>query len=157
MSMERVSRWVEILANLGVIVTLLLLVAEVRDNTLALQRQAFLDRSTAMNIPFLQDGPLPGILAAIKSVDGWEGSPFEQAFADRYGVPIEDAIVWARHLSMVWGSLDADYQLAGASPALAARVRLLLTFPDNQLLWRTTPELFSSEFRTYVAEQRPGA
>jgi hypothetical protein len=45
---------------------------------------------------------------AIKAMDGWEGSPHEEAFARRYGVPVEDGIVRARHSSRAWGGLDAD-------------------------------------------------
>lgn len=78
------------------------------------------------------------------------GSSFEEAFAEKYDVPIESGIVWGRHLAMVWSALNADYTLSGASPDLAARISLLLSFPDNQLMWETLPALFTTEFRVYV-------
>jgi hypothetical protein len=79
MKAARVAPWFEIAANLGVIVTLVLLVAEVRNNTLALERQALLDRSAAMNYPFLENPLMAEILADIKAVDGWQGSAYEEA------------------------------------------------------------------------------
>lgn len=154
MNLERASRWIEIVANLGVIVTLLLLVAEVRAGTLAQTRQSYLDRSNAMNAPFFGDGPLPSILAAIKEVDGWAASPAEEALATQYDLSIEDAIVWARHLSMVLGSLDADYQVEGATQALTNRVRILLASPDIQTMWRYNRSLFSEAFQAFVEQIR---
>ena len=150
MKIERVSHWVEILANVGVIVTLLLLVAEVRNNTLTLQRQTRLDRASAMNSPFLESAVMPAILSEIKAIDTWDGNPFEVAFVERYQVPIEHAIVWARYLMGVWSGLEADYVLDGESPDLAQRAQILLSFPDNQLLWEHNARLFSEDFQVYV-------
>jgi len=150
MKIERVSHWVEILANVGVIVTLLLLVAEVRGNTLALQRQTRLDRADAMNSAFLESAVMPTILAEVKAIDTWDGNPFEVAFAERYQVPIEHAIVWARYLMVVWSGLEGDYVLDGESPDLARRVQLLLSFPDNRLLWDHNARLFGEDFQVYV-------
>jgi hypothetical protein len=150
MKIERVSHWVEILANVGVIVTLLLLVTEVRGNTLALQRQTRLDRADAMNAAFLERAVMPTILAEIKAIDTWDGNPFEVAFVERYQVPIEHAIVWARYLMVVWSGLEGDYVLDGESPDLARRVQLLLSFPDNRLLWEHNARLFGEDFQVYV-------
>jgi len=151
MKLENASRWVEIAANVGVIVTLVLLVAEVRTNTRALQRQAFMDRSTALNGPFFEDPDLARILTGIKEVDGWGNEEWEPAFVDRYGMSLEDAVRWGRHLGMIWQGLEADYVLEGPSEGLASRVRLLLQFPDNELLWELGGGPTSNEsFRAYV-------
>ena len=154
MNIDRASRWVEILANIGVLATLLFLAIEVRNNTRTLQRQAVLDRSHVMNYPFLESPQLAAILAEVKAVDGWGGA-YETAFAERYETSIENGIVWARHLSMVWAALQADFALLGESNELAERVQLLLSFPDNQLWWERSGEiLYSPEFHAYVERIR---
>ena len=151
MKLEKLSRWAEVVANLGVLVSVLFLVGEVRDNTRTVKRQIVLQRAEAMNAPFLESPSLARILAKIKSVDGWEGSPFEEAFVGRYGDPIEDGIIWARHLAMVWAVLEADYELEGGSPSLESRVRLLLSFPDNQIVWESgAPQISNPRFKAYV-------
>ncbi|MEJ2343017.1 MAG: hypothetical protein P8Y10_12515 [Gemmatimonadales bacterium] len=151
MKIEKLSRWAEIVANLGVLVSVLFLVAEVRDNTKTIKRQIVLQRADVMNTPFLESPSLARILSKVKSVDGWEGSPYEEAFVARYGDPIEDGIIWARHLAMVWAVLEADYELEGESPSLESRVRLLLSFPDNQMVWESgAPQIFSPSFKAYV-------
>lgn len=160
MKLDRAANWVEIVANVGVIITLVLLVAEVRNNTLALERQTLIDRSGAMNDAFLENPVMPEILANIKALDGWEsagyakGVAYETAFAERYDVPIEQGIVWARFLSMLWSGLNADYTLLGESEELARRIRLLLQFPDQQLFWKHLPAVLTEDFRAYVERLR---
>jgi hypothetical protein len=68
-----------------------------RDPRPARRRGSLLDRSAAMNYPFLENLLMAEILADIKAVDGWEVSAYEEAFAARYSVPIEKGNSWARH------------------------------------------------------------
>ena len=152
MKMERVSRWAEIVANVGVLVSLLILVAEVRGNTQVIQREAFLARSAAINAPFLENDRLARILAQVKVVDGWEGSPFEEAFAERYGLPIEDAIVWGRLVATIWTGIEADFVTEGRSVALESRVRLMLSFPDGRMGFELNPQISDPGFMRYVEE-----
>lgn len=84
MKIERAAHWVEILANIGVIVTLLLLILQVRDNTQTLRSQAIVQRAAPLLQPFVDKAPIPDILAQIKAVDGPE--PMVQALMDRYGL-----------------------------------------------------------------------
>ena len=156
MKLENISRWAEIVANLGVIITLLILVAEVRDNTRSLQRESFLSRSSAINAPFLENDRLASILVDIKEVDGWEGSPFEEAFAERYGVPLDDAITWGRYVATLWTGVEADFVVEGASEALRARIELLLGFPDTRMGWELNPQLSNTAFGQYVIQIESG-
>ena len=72
MKLQQWAHLAEIGASVGVIVTLLLLLQEVRGNTAAIERQASLDRTTAWTAPFFPSSDLPDILAKIKAVDGVE-------------------------------------------------------------------------------------
>lgn len=153
MKLEQWSHWAEIMASIAIFVSLIILVQEVRYNTLVLERQAVLDRAAAFNGSFLESSPLPGILTRIKTVDGFE--PLEQALVERYDLTYEQAVQWGRHLSLLWTVLEADYRTKGPSDALGAIAYGLLGSPDNQLFWDNgAPQVVSGEFRQYVAAIR---
>lgn len=153
MKLEQWSHWAEIGASVAIFVSLIILVQEVRTNTLVMERQAVLDRAAAFNGPFLQDSPLPEILTRIKTVDGFE--PLEQALVKRYNLTYEQAVQWGRHLSLLWTVLEADYRTKGPSDALGAIAYSLLGSPDNQLFWdKGAPQVLSGEFRQYVEAVR---
>ena len=149
MKLERWAHWAEIAASLAVVISLAILVQEVRRNTAAIERQAVLDRATAVNAPFMDDSPLPAIFAKIKAVDGTDA--IDSAFVDRYDLTVEEATRWARHLSLIWQALEADFRARGTSPESERMIRALLAEEDNQLLWKMgAPQVGDAEFRTYV-------
>ncbi|MEJ2215920.1 MAG: hypothetical protein P8099_04830 [Gemmatimonadota bacterium] len=153
MKLEQWSHWAEIAASIAIFVSLIILVQEVRYNTLVLERQAVLDRAAAFNGAFLEDSPLPSILTQIKTVDGFE--PLEQALVERYDLTYEQAVRWGRHLSLLWTVLEADYRTNGPSEALGGIAYSLLGSPDNQLFWdKGAPQVTSGEFRQYVTAIR---
>lgn len=154
MKLDRVAHWAEILANFGVIVTLVFLLLQVRDNTRALEGQAILQRSAAFTGPFLSESVVPAVLAKIKAVDGPE--PAVEAYMDRYSLTYEEGAVWERHIFSVWTSLEAEYAVFGESEELEQRIRMLLPFPDNVIWfenggpdWVSTPG-----FRDYIERLR---
>ncbi len=158
MKLANAARMAEVVANLGVIITLIVLVVEVRENTRAQQRATLMDRSVAMNQVFFETPRMAEILSSIKAVDGWDSPAYEEAFADRYGTPIEDAILWARYMASLWAGLEADFVLDGPSPDLEARIRLLLPFADQVLFWETgAAQISNTDFVTYVQGMRTGA
>jgi hypothetical protein len=154
MRLEMVSRWAEIAANVGVILTLIFLASEVRANTLLMERQTIMDRAEVLNTPFFDNPELSRILAQIKSVDGPD--LIEAAFVERYGLTYEDAVTWGRHLGLIWAGLEADFALEGRSEALTRRIELLIQAPDQRLIWETEFDRpFSDpEFLAYVEELR---
>ncbi len=155
MKLEKWAHWAQITSSLAVVVTLVFLARGLHENTLALQREAALERAYAINSPFLTSSKLPEILTKIKAVDG--PNPAEQAFMDRYGLSHEEAVVWGRHLGLIWSGLEADYLLNGESQALRSRIEMLLRFPDNQLLWEQgAPQVSDAGFQAYVERVRTG-
>ena len=88
MNLDRMARWAEILGNFGVVVTLVLLILQIQDNTQALRGQAVLDRAATLTQPFLGESSVPEILGKIKAVDGPE--PAVQAYMDRYALTYEE-------------------------------------------------------------------
>ena len=154
MKLQQWAYWAEIAASLGVVVTLVLLIQEVRGNTKALERQATLDRATSITFPFFASPELPAVLAKIKAVDGL--GHLSQAFVERYDLTPAEAILWQRHLIDVWMGLEADYSLSGESQELESAIRFRLTFPDNQVYWEHSVPFSGADFREYVEGVREG-
>ena len=144
---------IELIASVSVVVTLVLLVVEVRANTGALERQILLDRSANMATPFMEGPELLEAFRRVKSVDGW--GPLETEFMERYGLEPAQSVAWTFFLFKIWNNLEADHAFAGPSDELTASIQGLLAFPDNQLYWKHAADQFSPEFIAYVEEVAP--
>lgn len=144
----------EVVASIAVVVTLIVLVFEVRANTAAIERDALLERSNRLSAPFLNTADLSRISAKIQAVDGVD--PVIQAFVDHYGLSVAEADRWTRVLTLVWQSLLADYQYNGPSENLAATIRGLISTADNQLFWthRRSDLRHNDAFNAYVERVR---
>ena len=145
------SRWlqrVEIIAAISVVITLILLVVEVRANTKALERQVLLDRGSNVAVPFMEGPELLRAFEKVKAIDGW--GPLEAEFMARYEMEPAQAVAWMFFLYKVWTGMEADFVYAGSSDELANAIEGLLAFPDNQLYWRHARDGYSAEFRAYV-------
>ena len=152
MKLQQWAHWAEIGASVGVIIALLLLLQEVRGNTLAIERQASLDRGAIWTAPFFPSSDLPDVLAKIKAVDGLER--VDQAFVDRYNLTAEESILWTRHLASIWTSLETEYLYDGPSEGLASLIQDFLAYPDEQLYWENDQVFFTAEFQSYVESVR---
>ena len=154
MKLDRVAQWAGVLANLGVIVSLVFLVRGVQDNTTTLRIQADAERAAALSDRILTNPGLAEVLAKIKAVDGRE--PNVLAFQERYGLSYAEAVTWIRYLGEGWSVLEAQYSRFGRSDVLAHRIRQLLANPDQALWYDTgTPSWYlGEEFQTYVTSLR---
>lgn len=149
MKVERWTQWAEIAASVAVIVSLVFLIQEVRYNTAAMERQAVMDQAAAVNAPFVEESPLPSIMAKIKAVDGPD--PAVSAFVDRYDLSYEEAVRWIRHLSLIWIGLEADFVASGPTARLERTTQGLLQGEDNRLFWEVgAPQVGDRDFREYV-------
>jgi hypothetical protein len=135
----------------AIIASLVVLIVEVRENTLAVGRQTAIDRVAAATAPFFESD-LASILVKIKAVDA-TGASYLATYMDVYDLSHEEAILWDRHLWYVWGVLEAEYAADGASEELDNQISILLINRDNQIYVEGVINFrFSSEFREYVAE-----
>ena len=148
MKTEKLAHWAEIISSLVVVVTLVFLIHEVQRNTNALERQAEIERSAILNDPFFEAPELASVLAKIKEVDGQEGYPL--ALSERYGLTKAEAILWDRHVWQTWSGLEADFYQLGSSIEVGRYAQLLLQFPDQQLHWMKTSEVYKPEFVAFV-------
>jgi len=154
MKLDRIAQWAEVLANVGVLVSVVFLVLQIQENTQILRIQAAERRAAALNTPLITNPQLPEILSKIKAVDGAE--PHVKAFMDRYELTYVEAVVWMRYLGDLWSGLNAEYAQLGPSKELAHRIEQLLAFPD-ETLWLDTDAaawFLSDDFQAYLASIR---
>jgi hypothetical protein len=123
----------EIVASIAVVVSLVFLVQEVRDNTRALERQTYLDQQSRLVSPYMDSAEFRSLYAKIKTVDGVE--PQVAAFMDRYDLSMEQAVYWVRSPEILFVQLEADYLTLGLDARMADMVNGLLSFPDAALYW----------------------
>jgi hypothetical protein len=149
---RRWRRWAELVAAISVVVSLVVLIVEVRANTKAVERQVLLDRTASVTGPFTSTPDLLAAFEKVKRVDGWDS--MTTALMRRYGLEPGEATAWFMFLLNVWRGFEADFAYAGPSEELAASIRGTLQFPDNHLFYET--RMFSPEFAAYVESIAPG-
>ncbi len=144
------ATWAEIVASVAVIITLIFLVYEVRQNTKALERQTMLERSSRLVGPYMSSGEFRAIYAKIKRKDGREESV--AAFVDSYGLSDEEAVYWVRSLEQNFAGVAADYYRDGPTAELERLFTGLLSFPDAMLYWRVqgSKGVHGAEFTAYA-------
>jgi len=153
MKLQNWARWIEIIANLAVVASVLFLAVEIKKNTKAIEAQSISDRSSSINQPYVNSPLIPSILEKIKKMDGPE--PSEYALMERYGLTYEEAGIWGRYLATILSGLEAEYLRDGPNMSLQERVQLLFLFPDIQLNWDTGhPQNQHSGFIDYVDKVR---
>ena len=144
------SQYVEALTGLGVIVSLIVLIVEVRATTGAIERQMLLDRADRSAAPYLAGPEIMEAYESIKAKDGYE--PMVDSFMVHYDLRPGPAGAWVRFLGQGWRGTEADFAYSGPSESLARRIRTLLEYPDQQVFWSFTlaSSNVSPEFLAYV-------
>lgn len=149
MKLKNFTRWVEITANLAVVISVIFLSLEIRNNTKTIESQSIIDRSQRVNQSFTNSQLIPSILAKIKAVDGSE--PMEVNFMNHYNLTYEEAAIWARYLAEIFAGLEAEFLRDGQSQDLQERIQLYFIFPDCILFWDSGhAQVQNEEFVEYV-------
>ena len=81
----------EIVSGIAILITLAILIIEVRNNTAAIELQVAENRSAASMAPFFNPQTLPGLYAKVKEVDGLDDEEII-AFMAHCDMSIEEAI-----------------------------------------------------------------
>lgn len=154
MKLELWTRICEIVSSLAVVVTLIFVIFEVRDNAAATNRQIAIERANLMFGEMYRSEYLPSLQVKIEQVDGVPDA--ERAFMERYKMSHEEAIRWTTYLFREWVVLLADYSVHGSSnPETNTVIRILLRNPDQQLYWETAlKRALPDDFVRYVESLR---
>jgi hypothetical protein len=150
--LEKFTSVAEIVASVGVIITLVILVQGVRTNTLAIQEQARAQMIGALTGPFLNSDVMPGLYAKVKGVDSLAVDQPVVAFEDRYDMTTEEAVQWTRLLWLQWLQWEASFWREGPSELLAAGIRLAMRAPDVELFFRSWYLPTGGPFAEYVSQ-----
>jgi len=141
----------EITSSVAVVVTLLLLVSQIRESDKLEQVQNSVRMAQWDVEMFLQSDQLPAIAAKIEAA---RNPDFMIEFRKRYDLSIEEAGIWNRWLYLLWKSFEAEYLSTGPDDQLAKRIRLTAAYEDQRLvilpLVTSKSPLFDEEFREYV-------
>jgi len=151
--LERYAHIADIVSGVAVVVTIVVLILEVRTNTTLLRRQIELDRIDRL-AAISESDYLIDVLAKIKEVDSAYVDETTAAFIDRYQLSFAEADRWVRYLRRAWQSYEADYladQVGGLDTEIAAR----LQFPDQALYWEHSQSSFDEKFVDFVREAAP--
>lgn len=142
----------EITASLAVVVTLVILIVQIREAGLIEQRESAIRAAEWDAAVFLQSDVLAEALTKIKAVDGIEEGI--QELMDRYDMSYEQAAAWNRYLVLNWAGVQADYLYHGRSKELDQRILHNLQWPDQAILIRPvfgqTWSPFHPDFNDYV-------
>ena len=147
MESRRLSDWAQVFGSIAVVISVVFLLQEVRGNTLAVERQAAVDRAAALSDPFFQASELRTAFEKVRAVDG--ESPLQSVFIDRYEHTPSEALVWTRHLLQLWSTVEADFNYGNRDLA-AEWVRALIANPDNRLFLEH--HAFGGDFAVLVRE-----
>jgi len=145
------ANWAEIIETIVILVSMVLLIQEVRGNTQALQLQAYMARGEAHVRPYFDVDGFSRVYAKVKAVDTGFPETAITAFQERYDMTQEEALLWVRHLDDIWRNFEGNF-LYGADRELLARdMTHLLTFPDQRLYYRNIGAGLNPEFRAFLA------
>lgn len=158
------ANWAEVVETVVILASMVLLIQEVRDNTKALQLQAYMGRGEAHVRPYFEVEGFSDVYAKVKAVDREFPEGPVVAFQERYDMTQEEALLWVRHLDDIWRNFEGNFLYGGDREILARDMSHLLTFPDQQLYFRSVGAGLNPEFRVFLegiqsgpAQQAAGA
>lgn len=136
MSIQELGSLGELISSVAVVVTLVMLIYQLRENTKAIESESVRRAADANFGLFVRSPDLRRVMAKIKERDG--PLPGVAELADRYSLDLEDAELWFRYQGYAFAQIYEDYQ-RGAD--VRAKSELLLRYPDQLLYWRHAKEL----------------
>ena len=139
----------EIFTSIAIVLTLIILIIEVNQNTSTMERQIQVDRLSGITDPYMTSPELTKVYAKVKAVDGPE--PIVQAFIERYKLTPEEAVLWSRNVLSTWVEIHSDYISFGESETLENYIRGLWKYPDVQIVFEINEDsMLTPEFISYV-------
>ena len=150
MDTDQINRWLTLVANLAVVAGIFFLAVEIRQNTLAVERQMRMDRTVGMMDPYLASPELASIWAKVKEVDGLE--PVAARYIERYRLTPEEAALWSRLVHRHWYVQQAQFIFDGPSEDLETSIReFYQLYPDVRIVFEENEDSeLSAEFVAYV-------
>lgn len=149
MKLEKWAHLAEIIGGAAIIVSLVMLILEVRQNTAVQDRQIQIARFLNYTDSYIDPFAARAVYSKVKEIDGPE--PLAEAYMDRYGLTAVEAVLWSRLVSRSFFYWQSDFEFEGESSALATELKFIPTYPDAMLAYEINEDdLLTREFRAYV-------
>lgn len=146
------EKWVhasEVFGSIAIVISLAILILEVRNNTLVQQLQMQQDRYLMYTDTMLSSPDLGDIYSKVKAVDGIE--PLAGAYMERYELTASEAVRWARLVQRTLWTWQSQYIFGGPSADLEDEIREVFKYPDLRMAYEINEdELLRPEFLEYV-------
>ena len=147
MNLQDFSAIAQMIGSAAVIVTLIVLIGQIRANTRAVGRQVDEARLYKATGPFYQSPDLVRIAAKIGAAQGF--GPAMKELMETYTLSPEEATLWFRHLMDNWLSCEIEFRYGGTEVSPRA-IKSNLRWPDGRIFWKHWKLGRSAEFVRYV-------
>ncbi len=149
MTLQDWSDIAQVVGNAAVLVTIIVLIAQIRTNTRTLERQMHVDRARALTEDILTS---PDLVRASVKIEAATGEPYSlhTELVARYGLTWEEAWLISRQQLKMWTMYEAEFLFGGASARLARSIRAFWGGPQSRLTWDHIKRIRDPEFVRYV-------
>ena len=146
MELRKLAFLAEILGGIAILITLTILVTEIRSNSRLIERQIILDRANA-DAQIIDSPYLAPVYAKVKAITG-EIGPVNVAFMEKYDLTLEETARFVSYIQRGWTILEADFDFG--TPGVDRRVRELLRYEDIRLVWMIEKSEQKTDFAKFV-------
>ena len=150
---QKLSDWAhiaEIVSGLAIVVTIVVLIFELRANSTLLERQIELDRIERGRLA--QESPeLAAVMAKLRMANG--PGPAHGLFMEEYDLTYEEADLFIRFARSQMQGFQADF-LFGQTGELNELIPTLFSMPEVQMFWEQTSRGYDPEFIEFVESVR---
>ena len=148
MNLQEVSELAQVIGNVAVIVTLVVLIVQIRANTRAVDRQKRVDRGRALRDAYFASPDLVRALVKINATNG--GLSLHVELAERFGLTPEEGWLVMMHQGGTWSIYEADFLASGPSASLERSIVAYLGGPHNLMGWQHLRRARDAAFAHYV-------
>lgn len=151
---DRLQKWAlaaEIVGGLAVILSLALLIVEIRENTEANRRASLIELTTAPLNTYVNSPSIQRIEASMAAIDN-SAPALASELMNVYQLSSEDANLYSRYMGYLWRTREAEF-LYGNPDLLvfADNIEFFLRNRYNQLYWEFNLGVpYDPEFRNFV-------
>jgi hypothetical protein len=146
MNLDKLNIWLALIANLGVIAGLVFVGLEVRQNTLAMEREIRISFADNVHGQIAESDYLAPIVSKIMEEDG--NAVAVNELMVEYELSAEEAQRWWRHLLQIWLRDQADWIYEGEIDC--ANSIFKMRFKDQQILFNSFKDSLEPGFAKCV-------
>jgi hypothetical protein len=153
LDIDKFNQWLTLVANIGVVAGLVFLAFEVRQNTLAMEREVTISYADNIHGSLADSDHLAPIVTTIMNKEGLP--PMLTELMAEYEFTELQAQRWWRFLMQNWFRHQADWVYRGKSSDDCKDETFLMNFKDNQFFIKYSEDLLDPEFVACVRNESP--